>query len=462
MAVFNEILILEHKASLVAHLAYHLNLRCGSLPICSFQQLLWSMAESVKSSMISIDELAEKLGICQPGSEMGNLWSRAKHLLSRYLATGDTGSDRHTICSVFESLDIGVKKELTGVGILPPLVHVVGYVQNIGAVIALIVGGDCIPRKNAEIYVTTTVRLLPFSFSEEYMGVQKTATQLVRRCLGSGLREGDLERIYELNVWLANNVLTHFHPHAHELENMASALFVLSSQLATEGTTTELETPEVEPSALSIVDSESEGEEKADVSEKNERDELEKHESEELLPTTNCGDVAAVHRNREEVDHDHDQHRTVHQILSSVLSADDFPDDVSNALSSLDSPDDIYQAEMEIESRLRTLTARTGEIEEEIHQLEGCCSDATPGVVLQTLSKALCDKKCSLEAVLVQISRLGKLRERIRTRSGTRRQLNDLRSEEMRQSLGVTLRHCRDSPCTLLYMAKKVVVFLCL
>ena len=414
--------------------------------------------------MASIDAVGDKLGIMQAGSEARRLWTRVKDDLSRYLATGDTGANRHRICTTLESMDACLRAEFSRIGVLPPLTHVLGYVQNIGAIIALILEHGDIPRENAETYVMTTSRLLPFSFSDEFMGVHKSVLELVRRSFTVGLGEGELDKIYEQIVWMADNLLTHFQPEAHEAENMAVALVALSRELeidhlafATSITghqSTENWVPAQMSSRVSTRDNESDGEEKADVSEKNEK-EKDVFDSEDQQIPPKCDEAVSLLSDYERSD---ETERVTQRLLSSVLSSDNWSKDsnIQKQLAEMMRGNHMHLLEMEMESLSRNLRKTAEEIEKEIGHLKACCLETVSDVVRKALSTALSEKNCSLEEVTNQTTRLKAFRSHCwMSTSRVRQKLSDLSKEEILLALSRALESYKTNATVLRQLAKE-------
>jgi hypothetical protein len=458
---------IDHKARLVTHLAYHLHLRCGALPLSSAQHLLWSSSADIRASMALVDAIGDKLGIMKSGSEARRLWTTLQDDLSQYLATGDSGANRHRICKTLESMDASLRAEFMRIGILAPLAHVVGYVQNIGAIISLVLEHGHIPRENAETYVMVTSRLLPFSFSDEFMGVHKSVLDLVRKSF-TGLREGELDQLYEQIVWMADNVLTYFQPEAHDAGNMSLALQALAQEIGIANLTftssvlghqsNENLVPAQLSSTVQTIDSESDGEEKADVSEKNEKEkDFAVYEDNNVLAMND--EAVSLLSEYHQSDNTEEISKATQRLLSSVLSSEDWSKDPSlqESLAEIRRGNHMHLLEMEMESLSCKLRNAAEELEKEIGHLEAYCLETAPEIVHQALSSALSEKKCSLEVLTSQMTFLKAFRSHCcMVPSILRPRLHDFSKEELLSALSRVLESFKADTAVLCKLVKKV------
>jgi hypothetical protein len=417
--------------------------------------------------MALVDAIGDKLGIMKSGSEARRLWTTLQDDLSQYLATGDSGANRHRICKTLESMDASLRAEFMRIGILAPLAHVVGYVQNIGAIISLVLEHGHIPRENAETYVMVTSRLLPFSFSDEFMGVHKSVLDLVRKSF-TGLREGELDQLYEQIVWMADNVLTYFQPEAHDAGNMSLALQALAQEIGIANLTftssvlghqsNENLVPAQLSSTVQTIDSESDGEEKADVSEKNEKEkDFAVYEDNNVLAMND--EAVSLLSEYHQSDNTEEISKATQRLLSSVLSSEDWSKDPSlqESLAEIRRGNHMHLLEMEMESLSCKLRNAAEELEKEIGHLEAYCLETAPEIVHQALSSALSEKKCSLEVLTSQMTFLKAFRSHCcMVPSILRPRLHDFSKEELLSALSRVLESFKADTAVLCKLVKKV------
>ena len=98
------------------------------------------------------------------------------------------------------------------------LVRLMSYAQNMSAVVGITSSAEMLDDRASRTYISTTDSLVVGSFSDEYWRTNETLRDLVRKSTTNELTDGDVCRVYELTVWQADNILSHFRPEAFDLE----------------------------------------------------------------------------------------------------------------------------------------------------------------------------------------------------------------------------------------------------
>jgi hypothetical protein len=196
-------------ATLVAYLAYHFRLRCELLCIHTAQHLLQSIADEMSSSLTVCQEIAGKLEIMLPGSELCRLFNTLKQRVLKYLKSADKFGERFEVHMDIDEVGDRLACELSE--LMPmEVVEFISYLQNVSAVIGITMHGNALDWDAANIYISTTIKISPGAFSQEYMEVNDSLRELVIESMTRELSEEEIGQVYSLSVWQSENFLSHF------------------------------------------------------------------------------------------------------------------------------------------------------------------------------------------------------------------------------------------------------------
>ena len=211
----------------MAYLAYHFRLRCELLCIHTAQHLLQSIAVEVATSLTVSQEIAGKLEIMLPGSEICRLFNTLRQRVLKYLTTADKFGERFELHMDIDEVGDRLACELSEL-VPVELVEFISYLQNVSAVIGITMHGDALDWDAANIYVNTTVKIPPGALSQEYMEVNDNLRQLVFESMTRELSEEEIGRFHSLSVWQSENFLGHFRPTVFDLTGYSPSLTSLA------------------------------------------------------------------------------------------------------------------------------------------------------------------------------------------------------------------------------------------
>ena len=219
---------LEDVPSLVAHFVYNLRLRFELMTINIPQHVCHMIEPITKQACISAEVCAFKLHLLQrPGSDINKAWASVKHraqrLLSSTFSSDEERSALHSqieeVCSVFGN---AMSKCVSG-----RLCNLMGFAQNIKAVIVITDNMDMLEAHAAEIYMRTTSQLPHDSFSHEFMDITEQLRGYMREVIADPYRHSPdetIELVHTLAVWQAEHFLSHFHPEAFNISDVLGTL----------------------------------------------------------------------------------------------------------------------------------------------------------------------------------------------------------------------------------------------
>lgn len=448
--------VLGGRAALVAHFVYHYRLRCCLLTVNTCQQLLGSIEPEVRASMAAVDAIAAKLGIAR-NSLPRSIWETIKRDIGTYLLTGDTGFNRGSLIASFENLDGLLVTDMITTGCPPNAVHLMPFSQNITTTVLVTSDGEMLIREHAQTYLVSSSKVPSTSFSSDFMSTLQTIRELMQKSITQRLSNDELCRINELSIWQASNFLTHIRPagleggmeHAN-FTSMASDMGldlseiwtafqagVSPEEMAMEATTRQLQrqtdfqpqrpvSSQFERNAMH----DSDGEEKVDTSEKSGK---EKNHRKIQDNVEKVGDVSKPpsQRNEREVLLE----STVAGLLTVVVSSDSSLQDVQRACCGLKTQEELQAAASKLENLSQTLESSKSRLENEIFEIHGFIEQQEPGIVVETMRKAIAEKEREMADMSKRLLRTANARDSVRGVLVRSRRLRDLETTEITRHL---------------------------
>jgi hypothetical protein len=269
-AIITSFETMENVPALVAHLAYHLELRCHLLSIHSVPHMLPAVENDLRVSIAAIDELGHKLKVLvQSGSR--RLWNTTKQNIIKYVKSPD-GEQRRPlhdeICGIGERL-VDELSEFVPF----ELIALLGYSSMVTAATGITSTGEMISPDAIQNYIRCHRQLMCRCtfFSEKYKETGTEVFGLMEKAQRRTLTEDDIARVYLLSAWQAENFLTSFCPGAIDLDHYVPAREHMASMLGMDlSSLMQFQThePSAEPTVHATCEIESDGEEKMDASEK--------------------------------------------------------------------------------------------------------------------------------------------------------------------------------------------------
>ena len=279
----------------VAHFAYHFELRCHLLPFHTVRHILPAIEHELKTSMLTVEELADKLGLMPSGEETRRLWNTAKQNLLKYIACPDAYERRSLhdeICDVGRHLTVELNAFLPR-----SLSGLIPYLNVVQAVTGITATGEMPSLSGIESYISAVRIHFHPTFTRDFIQASDDVCSIMRTAQTRACTEDEIARVFSLSSWLSDNFLSAFIPEAHNITNYVAASVESQSAIQLESFLHETfqETHELVEPVNS--DNELDGEENQNASEKFALEESEKKYS----AISDESKSPVIHESREKV-----------------------------------------------------------------------------------------------------------------------------------------------------------------
>jgi hypothetical protein len=162
-----------------------------------------------------------------PNSDINKAWTNMKHraqcILSSSFHSDEERSAFHSqvedMCNLFVN---AMSKFISG-----RLCNLMGFAQNIKAVIVITDHMNMLEHQAAEIYMRTTGQLPHDSFTPEFMDVTEQLRGFMREVIANPYQHSSdetVELVHTLAVWQAEHFLSHFNPDAFNMSDVFGIL----------------------------------------------------------------------------------------------------------------------------------------------------------------------------------------------------------------------------------------------
>ena len=218
--------LLDDVPSVLAHFVYNMRLRVELLTINFSQHITPELCPHIQQALISVETCATRLRLFD-STDNSTAWKNLKQRITWFLS--------NLLCNDQERL--GLQSQLEelcnrfGNVLSESLSHrlrtLLGFGQNMKAVLCITDGMNMVDLQAAEIYMRTTSDIPHDAFSPEFMDVTEQVRACMRQVIAEPYKDSPeevVELVHRLSAWQVEHFLSHFRCEAFNVSDVFGLL----------------------------------------------------------------------------------------------------------------------------------------------------------------------------------------------------------------------------------------------